>query len=126
MLRKVLLYINSRRVWFFILFIQLAFHAPLYTQVSSFYFRHLTSANGLSDGFVRDIVQDKYGFIWIGTSYGLNRFDGITVKNYFSKASDSGSVSNNLIQSLYVDKDGNLWIGTRKVFAALIIPPIGL
>jgi ligand-binding sensor domain-containing protein len=82
--------------------------------VSSFYFRHLTSANGLSDGFVRDIVQDKYGFIWIGTSYGLNRFDGITVKTYFSKASDSGSVSNNLIQTLYVDKQGNLWIGTRE------------
>ena len=104
MLCKFLLYINSRRVWIFILIIQLVFHAPVHTQVSSFYFRHLTSANGLSDGFVRDIVQDKYGFIWIGTSYGLNRFDGISVKTYFSKARDSGAISNNLIQSRYVDK----------------------
>jgi len=114
MLCKFLLYIISRPVWIFILFIQLFFHTPVHTQVSSFYFRHLTSANGLSDGFVRDIVQDKYGFIWIGTSYGLNRFDGITVKTFFSKTSDSGSVSNNLIQTLYADKQGDIWIGTRE------------
>ena len=83
-------------------------------QVSSFYFRSLTTNDGLSDGIVRAISQDKYGFIWIGTSYGLNRFDGISVKTYFSRKGDSTSLPDNYIQSLYQDKKGNLWIGSLK------------
>ena len=84
------------------------------SQVSSYYFRHLTSTEGLSDGVIHTIVQDKYGFIWIGTSYGLNRFDGISVKNYFSKTGDTTTISNDFIQSLYVDRQGNLWVGTMS------------
>ncbi len=83
-------------------------------QVPSFNFRHLTTNDGLSDGIVHAIVQDKYGFIWIGTSYGLNRFDGINMKNFFSNPREQGSLSDNLIQSLYCDAKGNLWIGTMK------------
>jgi ligand-binding sensor domain-containing protein len=82
--------------------------------MTSLNFRHLTTTDGLSDGVVRDIVQDKYGFIWIGTSYGLNRFDGITVKTFFSKKGDTTSLTNSYIQTLYCDKQGNLWIGTLK------------
>jgi ligand-binding sensor domain-containing protein len=83
-------------------------------QVSSFYFRSLNTNDGLSDGIVRAISQDKYGFIWIGTSYGLNRFDGISMKTYFSQNGDTTSLPDNYIQSLYQDKKGNLWIGTLK------------
>jgi ligand-binding sensor domain-containing protein len=83
-------------------------------QVSSFNFRSLTTNDGLSDGIVRAISQDKYGFVWIGTSYGLNRFDGISMKTYFSSKADSNSLPDNYIQSLYQDKKGNLWIGTLK------------
>jgi ligand-binding sensor domain-containing protein len=52
-------------------------------QTTSFNFRSLTDADGLSDGVVHGFVQDQYGFIWIGTSYGLDRFDGINIKPYF-------------------------------------------
>ena len=90
----------------------LCFFTSVQSQMTSFNFRHLTTSDGLSDGIVRSIVQDKYGFIWIGTSYGLNRFDGITVKTYFSKQGDSTSINNNYIQSLYRDRQGNLWVGT--------------
>jgi ligand-binding sensor domain-containing protein len=81
-------------------------------QAPTFNFRHLTTANGLSDGIVRSLVQDHYGFMWIGTSYGLNRFDGINIKSFFSKPTDSTTLDNNFIQTLYCDSKKNLWVGT--------------
>ncbi|MEO6613865.1 MAG: two-component regulator propeller domain-containing protein [Chitinophagaceae bacterium] len=81
-------------------------------QPPSYNFRHLTTSNGLSDGLVRAVSQDQYGFTWFGTSYGLNRFDGISVKTFFSKPGDKASLPNNYIQSLYADKKRGLWVGT--------------
>jgi ligand-binding sensor domain-containing protein len=81
-------------------------------QTTAFNFRHLTDAEGLSDGVVHAFVQDQYGFMWIGTSYGLDRFDGINIKSYFAKNGDTTSLGNNFIQSLYLDSKSNLWIGT--------------
>ncbi len=95
-----------------LLCLRVIFILPLQSQATSFNFRHLTNTEGLSDGVVRAIVQDKYGYMWIGTSYGLNRFDGISIKGYFSKRGDSTSIGNNFIQSLYRDSKSNIWIGT--------------
>lgn len=83
-------------------------------QVTSFNFRSLTTNDGLSDGIVRAVSQDKYGYVWIGTSYGLNRFDGISIKTYFSRKGDSTSLPDNYVQALYRDNKGDLWIGTLK------------
>src|SRR4030095_8140532 len=110
MLRYHTFHMPLGRIATFIFIIQ--FYFPLPSQVTSFNFRHLTNTEGLSDGVVHDFVQDKYGFIWIGTSYGLNRFDGINIKSFFSKSGDSSSIANNLVQSLYCDSKSNLWIGT--------------
>src|SRR6266498_3872812 len=85
-------------------------HLSSHEQISSYNFRSLTTNDGLSDGVVRAIAEDKYGFIWIGTSYGLDRFDGISLKTFFSKKGDSTSLPDNYIQSLYVDVNGNLWV----------------
>jgi ligand-binding sensor domain-containing protein len=82
------------------------------SQVTTFNFRRLTSNEGLSDGIVHSFVQDKYGYIWIGTTYGLNRFDGINIKSFFLKPGDSTTLINNHVQSLYCDKKNNLWVGT--------------
>ena len=48
-------------------------------QLPSFNFHHVTTSNGLSDGVVRAIGQDKYGYIWIATLSGLNRYNGYSV-----------------------------------------------
>ncbi|MGD1045428.1 MAG: two-component regulator propeller domain-containing protein [Bacteroidota bacterium] len=44
-------------------------------QSQNIQFKHLTSNDGLSQNWVHSILQDKYGFIWIGTDDGLNRYD---------------------------------------------------
>jgi ligand-binding sensor domain-containing protein len=85
-----------------------------YGQVSSYNFRSLTTSDGLSDGIVRALSQDKYGFLWIGTSYGLDRFDGISIKTFFSRKGDTTSLPDNYIQSLRMDRNGELWVGTLR------------
>jgi ligand-binding sensor domain-containing protein len=109
-------YLISNITWWRIatvlFFVQVNFYSHVQSQTASFNFRRLTNAEGLSDGIVHALVQDKYGFIWIGTKYGLNRFDGINIKTFFSRHGDSSSLGNDYILSLYCDTKANLWVGT--------------
>lgn len=66
-----------------------------------------TTDNGLSNSLINEIIQDKYGYIWIATEDGLNRFDGIKFKRYGTE-----DLSHSYVHSIYEDKDGTLWIGT--------------
>lgn len=88
--------------------------AVFYHRVSgqSVRFEHLTIEDGLSSGSIRAICQDSSGFIWIGTTDGLNRFDGLSLRVFNQIPGDTTSLSSNFIYRLLVDRKGNLWIGT--------------
>lgn len=75
---------------------------------TDFGFRHFSVEDGLSSNSVRAIMQDKYGFMWLGTDDGLNRYDGTTIKVY--NLNPQGS--NDYISSLY-DTTDNIWVGTE-------------
>jgi len=77
-------------------------------------FEHYTTTEGLSSVQIRAITQDKYGFIWIATSDGLNRYDGRQFTSYRHQAGDSNSLTNNIINSMVADSAGRLWIATNK------------
>lgn len=72
--------------------------------------------DGLSDNFVLSIAEDHKGFVWVGTEWGLNRFDGDSFQVF--KSTDSLStetISDNGINQLLVDSLANsLWIATQK------------
>lgn len=70
------------------------------------------TGNVMSSGFVTCMVQDKGGFIWMGTNFGLNRFDGYRFTSYTYKEGDLQSINNNGITTLYVDRSGRLWVGS--------------
>ena len=74
-------------------------------------FKHYGVQNGLSQSTVYTIMQDRTGFIWIGTKEGLNRFDGTSFKIYRAY-NDEHSLQSDFITSLYEDVDGNIWVGT--------------
>jgi ligand-binding sensor domain-containing protein/signal transduction histidine kinase len=80
-----------------------------YTRFISF-----STNQGLSNAFATDILQDKYGFIWIATQNGLNKFDGTGFVQYYYQLDDPHSLSDNLVTSLAEDTLGNLWIGTKN------------
>ncbi|MDN5214537.1 two-component regulator propeller domain-containing protein [Fulvivirgaceae bacterium BMA12] len=99
--------------WSYSLFLMLlAFNS--YGQRSTLKFKGITLDDGLSQSTINCILQDRKGFIWIGTRGGLNRYDGTSFKVFLHNPSDSTSISNNIIYSLYEDKNGLIWVGTQE------------
>ncbi|QTD49831.1 two-component regulator propeller domain-containing protein [Sulfidibacter corallicola] len=83
-------------------------------QVRSLRFQNLNQRQGLSQGFVNSVIQDRYGFMWMGTQDGLNRFDGFAFQVFLSQADDPDSISDDWIWCLLEDREGAIWIGTRS------------
>ncbi|HLA58130.1 MAG TPA: two-component regulator propeller domain-containing protein [Puia sp.] len=79
-------------------------------QPLQFLFTHYTTSSGLISNQVNSIVQDGEGYLWMGTTDGLQRFDGIRYKTFQHKENDSTSIPSNPVWQLLVDKKKNLWI----------------
>lgn len=72
----------------------------------------ISTAQGLSQGLINDMIQDKEGFIWIATKGGLNRYDGYTFKIFTNDPEDTSSISSNAVSNLLEDSKGRIWVGT--------------
>ena len=84
-------------------------------KISEFYdikFRKFSIENILPSNIISGVVQDKNGFIWIGTSNGLVRYDGMKTRLFQNKLSDSTSLPSNLIKSIRINSQGIIWLGT--------------
>ncbi len=73
-----------------------------------------TTEQGLSDNQVTCAISDPFGYMWIGTKDGLNRFDGHKFYIFRKNDTDSNSLSGNSISSLAIDNDSIVWIGTTS------------
>lgn len=71
----------------------------------------LYTSSQMTSSLVKKICQDAYGFIWEGTEYGLNRFDGYHFVTYYYDRNDSTSIPGNETASLVSGSDGSLWAG---------------
>ena len=83
-------------------------------------FEHYSVQNGLPNPTVYDVLQDKYGFLWIATGDGLCRYDGYEFKVYKNNPNDSTSLPSNTVLSIIEDDEGNLWIGGIGLFAKYV------
>lgn len=71
-------------------------------------------ANGESlQSRIWSVAQDNFGFLWLGTSDGLYRYDGYTLKRYRHDAQAINSVTDDVVVMVYKDRSGTLWICTR-------------
>lgn len=71
--------------------------------------QNISIDDGLSQGYVSRVLQDKTGYLWIATADGLNRYDGYEFVVY-RNTPDNRSIASNFVKKMCLDRDGRLWI----------------
>ncbi|MCB0466112.1 MAG: hypothetical protein KDC78_10650, partial [Aequorivita sp.] len=101
---------------FLILWVSLLLLSPKIVKAQSHIsFQHYGVSEGLSNADITTFYQDSQGYMWIGTSNGLNRGNGLHFKIFtVSEDSIENSLLNHKIRSILEDKNNNIWIGTSK------------
>jgi len=100
----------GRTITFILLLLFIQFSG--FSANENFKFKRISTTEGLSNSWVRCFFQDDFGFIWIGTADGLNRFDGINVKVYRPWASINSSLGDITINDIIKKDDKNFWVAT--------------
>jgi signal transduction histidine kinase/ligand-binding sensor domain-containing protein/DNA-binding response OmpR family regulator len=77
-------------------------------------FKRLTGEQFIGSGAVYCVLQDKTGYLWFGTEYGLYRYDGRDFRTFRHDPDNPNSISDNTIWAVYEDHQGFLWIGTAN------------
>ena len=98
----------KRRLTFFFLFI-IAIVAEA-SVIPDMRFRRLNTREGLSNSMVNCIYRDSQGYVWLGTGYGLNRYDGYRIRTYFSYDKDTTTLRNNRVDEIQEANGGRLWL----------------
>ena len=84
----------------------------VYGQPSAAIFQQLSTEQGLPNPYTSAAVQDKSGFIWIGTFSGLVRYDGYRLKTFSHQQGNPSSLSSNYIRTVFTSRNGTIWVGT--------------
>ena len=81
----------------------------VHAQYPNLVFNKLTIQEGLPDGSIRCLLQDKLGYIWMGTKAGIVRYNGYQTKVYnFGNA----NVKKASAETIFEDRSGRIWVGT--------------
>lgn len=73
----------------------------------------LYDAEQLSSNLVTSICQDDLGYLWIGTEYGLNKFDGVYFTQYYSDDTQPGVLADDIVRQVFPGRDGDVWVVTN-------------
>lgn len=78
-------------------------------------FHHKDTGDGLLNNEVKAILKDHYGYLWVATTSGLNRYDGSNMRSYaISTMLANTPLSDDMIM-LHEDGDGNVWISGKYI-----------
>lgn len=99
--------------YFFITFLLLILPSSgVFAQNQQLVFERISTQKWMYQSNITCHTQDAEGYIWFGSSNGLFRFDGYSVKQFNHDPHDANSISHNNVNTIHATKDGNLWIGT--------------
>ena len=104
------MYKKKRYIVLFLLWCVIILNSSTLLGNPNYSFKHYNINNGLSQNSVHFILQDRLGFIWIGTKDGLNRFDGTSFKTF--RFSPEGVLRDNIFYHILEDKNGRIWLST--------------
>ncbi len=76
------------------------------------FFDRISVESGMSQSIVTALFQDRRGFVWVGTTDGLNLFDGYEFSVFRHDPQNPKSLSHSYIKGIFEDRSGRLWIGT--------------
>jgi signal transduction histidine kinase/ligand-binding sensor domain-containing protein/DNA-binding response OmpR family regulator len=82
--------------------------------VNDLNFDFFSQEQGLSNNQIHCVLQDRKGWLWIGTSQGVCRFDGYRFTVFKNDPDDSASLKGNLVRTMFEDSKGQLWLGTEN------------
>jgi signal transduction histidine kinase/ligand-binding sensor domain-containing protein len=85
-------------------------------------FRNYSSSQGLSQGEVESVYVDSHGFLWVGSHFGLTRYDGKEYRTYYHHVDDSTTPGDNIVKDIAEDSHGNLWLGLYNSGIAMMHP----
>jgi ligand-binding sensor domain-containing protein len=92
------------------LFLLLLLPISIHALIPDIKFRRLDTRDGLSNSQVNCVYRDSRGFVWMGTAYGLNRYDGYRFKTFYSNKRDTTSMRDNYTDEIMEAYDGKLWL----------------
>lgn len=82
--------------------------------VQSLRFEQVGRDQGLQHESVQALLQDRQGYMWLGTQGGLHRYDGTKMALFRHDPNRVDSLADNWVSALYQDDKGRLWVGTRN------------
>jgi ligand-binding sensor domain-containing protein len=85
---------------------------PSSANLKALRFQQLNLDNNLPNSHIKAILEDKHGFMWLGTEEGLVRYDGYNFEIYKHKPDDDNSLSSDNINALWEDPNGIIWLAT--------------
>ncbi|GAB1597086.1 EAL domain-containing protein [Lysobacter claricitrinus] len=91
---------------------------PAAAATRDFYFEQIGTERGLTQSSVGAIVQDRLGFVWVGTQGGLHRYDGERYRVYRHDPRDPASLPDSFVTALALDESPALWVGTFSQYVA--------
>ncbi|NII09775.1 EAL domain-containing protein [Oleiagrimonas sp. C23AA] len=113
---------RRQRLWPWLACLALLLSGPLHAYERDFYFGRIDANKGLAQSTVHALLQDRRGFIWIGTEGGLHRWDGYHLRRYRHDAARKASLPDNLITALADGKNRRLWVGSATGGLVLFDP----
>ena len=88
-------------------------------QPKRYSFTHYGTSSGLAANEVWDVAQDDEGYMWIATTNGLQRFDGVRFITFRNRKNDPSSIPANFVSQLMIDKNKNLWIQAGGLYVGI-------
>lgn len=84
-----------------------------FAQENTLHFEHIGLKEGLPQGQILGLLQDRYGYIWFGTMSGLIRYDGHNFFRYTHETANPHSLSHSTAWPVLEDRNGYIWIGSH-------------